>query len=137
MPQLQHMVANTFLSPYLLFKFLVPSMQSPHQCSVHIGLYTINRGRAFVLAGIQWRCYRGICIKRLLLTSPGAYGFFCNKYKVTNTNNKIICGKSDYSLSNVIGIVKSFTDAQDSGVVSTYKMNMITPLHNNVIIQWK
>ena len=44
----------------------------------------------------------------------GACELFCN-YKVTNTNSKIIHGKSDYYL---IGILKSFTDAQDSGMVS-------------------
>ena len=45
----------------------------------------------------------------------GACELFCKRYKVTNTNSKIIHGKSNYSL---IGILKSFTDAQDSGMVS-------------------
>ena len=45
----------------------------------------------------------------------GACELFCKRYKVTNTNSKIICGKSNYS---VIGILKSFTNAQDSGMVS-------------------
>ena len=45
----------------------------------------------------------------------GACELFHKRYKVTNTNSKIICGKSNYS---VIGILKSFTDAQDSGMVS-------------------
>ena len=45
----------------------------------------------------------------------GACELFCKGYKVTNTNSKIIRGKSNYSIS---GILKSFTDAQDSGMVS-------------------
>ena len=44
MPQLQHMVTNTFLSPYLLAKFLALSTQSPHQCAVHLGLHTLHSG---------------------------------------------------------------------------------------------
>ena len=45
----------------------------------------------------------------------GACELFCKRYKVTTTNSKIICGKSNYS---VIGILKSFTDTQDLGMVS-------------------
>ena len=45
----------------------------------------------------------------------GACELFRKRYKVTNTNSKIIHGKSNYSL---IGILKSFTDTQDSGIVS-------------------
>ena len=45
----------------------------------------------------------------------GAHELFCKRYKVTNTNSKIIHGKSNYSL---IGVLKSFTDAQVSGMVS-------------------
>ena len=45
----------------------------------------------------------------------GACELFCKRYKVTNTNSKIIYGKSNYSS---IGVLKSFTDAQDSGMVS-------------------
>ena len=45
----------------------------------------------------------------------GACELFCKRYKGTNTNSKIICGKSNYFL---IGILKAFTDAQDSGMVS-------------------
>ena len=45
----------------------------------------------------------------------GACLLFHKRYKVANTNSKIIHGKSNYSL---IGILKSFTDAQDSGMVS-------------------
>ena len=45
----------------------------------------------------------------------GAWELFHKRYQVTNTNSEIIHGKSNYSL---IGILKSFTDAQDSGMVS-------------------
>ena len=45
----------------------------------------------------------------------GACELFHKKYKVTDTNSKIIHGKSNYSL---IGILKSFTHTQDSGMVS-------------------
>ena len=45
----------------------------------------------------------------------GACELFHRRYKVTNTNSEIIHGKSNYFL---IGILKSFTDAQDSGMVS-------------------
>ena len=45
----------------------------------------------------------------------GACELFHKRYIVTNTNSKIIHGKSNYSL---IGILKSFTDAQDSVMVS-------------------
>ena len=45
----------------------------------------------------------------------GGCELFRKRYKVTNTNSKITHGKSNYSL---IGILKSFTDAQDSGMVS-------------------
>ena len=71
------------------------------------------------------------------MSLAGACGFFHNKYKVTNTDSKIIHGKSDYSLSSLIGILKSFTDTQDSDMVSTHKVNIITLFHDNVIIQWK
>ena len=67
----------------------------------------------------------------------GACEFFHNKYKVTYTNSKIIHGKSDYSLSTLIGILKSFTYAKDSGMVSICRIKLITLFHDDVIIQWK
>ena len=67
MPWLQHVVKHSplpLLTPYLLCSL----WQSPHQCGVHIGLYTLSSRRGFC---IGYRIAKGVserCIARLLLT---------------------------------------------------------------------
>ena len=69
-PRLQHM-GKHFPLPLLIPYPVCSLQQSPHQCGVRIGLYTLSSRRDF---HIGYHIVKGVserCIARLLLTSPG------------------------------------------------------------------
>ena len=69
-PWLQHMGKHfplSLLTPYLLSS----QWQSPHQCGVHIGLYTLSSRQGLCIGYCIMKGVSERCIARLLLTSLG------------------------------------------------------------------